>query len=190
MVDFIRSSCEELIQALTQTLLEDERVVAKIAEYVYAALASGRKVLLCGNGGSAADCQHLAAEFVNRFRMERRPLPALALTTDTSILTAIANDYSFSEVFEKQVQALGRPGDILVGISTSGRSENVLKALMAARKLKMVTVGFTGANGGEMDPLCNCLIRVRSKDTPRIQEVHIFLGHLICDIVERKITGK
>ncbi len=187
MMDLVQSSGLELVRALEDTLVNEEKVILDIAAVVSGALKSGRKVLLCGNGGSAADCQHLAAEFVNRFRMERRPLAAIALTTDSSIITAISNDYSFNQVFEKQVRALGRPGDVLLGISTSGKSENVLVALDAARSVGMETVGFCGRDGRKMKELCHHLVRVHSSDTPRIQEVHIFLGHVICDIVERMI---
>ena len=190
MINLMESSAQELTHAVLDTLRKEARVVQKIAEVISGALAAGGKVLLCGNGGSAADCQHLAAEFVNRFRKERRPLPAVALTTDSSILTAIANDYSFREIFEKQVQALGRPGDVLIGISTSGGSENVTRALIAAGRREMATVGFTGRDGNEMAGICQYLVRVRSSDTPRIQEVHIFLGHLICDMVERTVFEK
>ena len=190
MINLMDSSAQELIHAVQHTLRKEAQVVRQIAEVISGALAAGGKVLLCGNGGSAADCQHLAAEFVSRFRRERSPLPAVALTTDSSILTAIANDYSFREVFEKQVQALGLPGDVLIGISTSGASENVTRALLAAGKQEMATVGLTGKDGGEMAGVCRYLVRVRSSDTPRIQEVHIFLGHLICDMVERTVFEK
>ncbi len=159
------------------TLVEIARVMAK-------SLTKGGKVMFCGNGGSAADSQHLAAEFVNRFLMERPPLPALALTTDTSILTAIGNDYGFELVFKKQVQALGRPGDVLVGLSTSGASLNVIHALRAARDRGLVTVGLMGAVGGEMLPLCDYALCVPSKSTPVIQELHISAGHMICHIVD------
>lgn len=190
MINLMESSARDLARALQDTLQKEASVVREITEVISGALAAGGKVLLCGNGGSAADCQHLAAEFVNRFRRERSPLPAVALTTDSSILTAIANDYSFREVFEKQVQALGRPGDVLIGISTSGSSENVTRALLTAGKQRMATAGFTGRDGNEMAGVCQYLVRVRSSDTPRIQEVHIFLGHLICDMVERTVFEK
>ncbi len=190
MINLMESSALELTRAVQDTLRKEAPAVREIAEVISGAFAAGGKVLLCGNGGSAADCQHLAAEFVNRFRKERRPLPAVALTTDSSVLTAIANDYSFGEVFKKQVQAMGRPGDVLIGISTSGASENVTGALLDAGKQGMATVGLTGKDGGEMAGACRYLVRVRSSDTPRIQEVHIFLGHLICDMVERTVFEK
>lgn len=155
-------------------------LVVDIARVFAVALARGGKIMFCGNGGSAADSQHLAAEFVNRFRLERPPLPALALTTDTSILTAVSNDYSFDEVFRKQVQALGQEGDVLVGISTSGNSPNVVQALRAARERGITTVGMTGLSGGTMAPLCDHLIQVPDKTTFLIQEVHIAVGHMLC----------
>jgi D-sedoheptulose 7-phosphate isomerase len=158
--------------------------IAEIARIVSVSLARGGKVLFCGNGGSAADAQHLAAEFVNRFMLERPPLPALALTTDTSLLTAISNDYHFDQVFEKQVQALGRESDVLVGISTSGNSPNVLQALKAAREKRIITVGFTGQNGGEMAALCDHLITVPDETTALVQEVHIAAGHMLCRLVD------
>ncbi|EGJ48973.1 D-sedoheptulose 7-phosphate isomerase [Desulfocurvibacter africanus] len=159
-------------------------LVADIARAMAVSLARGGKILLCGNGGSAADCQHIAAEFVNRFKLERPPLPALALTTDSSILTAIGNDYGFEQVFLKQVQALGRPGDVLVAISTSGGSPNVLAALRAAKEREIVTVGFTGASGGAMLPLCDYPVLVPEKITALIQEIHIAVGHLLCELVD------
>lgn len=158
--------------------------VVELARQMAVTLARGRKILFCGNGGSAADAQHLAAEFVNRFLMERPPLPALALTTDTSILTAIGNDYGFEQVFLKQVQALGQPGDMLVGISTSGNSPNVVLALKAAREKGMATVGMTGRGGGEMARICDYLIDVPEKHTPLIQEIHITVGHLLCQLTD------
>ncbi len=161
----------------SETLVEIARVMAK-------SLTKGGKVMFCGNGGSAADSQHLAAEFVNRFLMERPPLPGLALTTDTSILTAIGNDYGFELVFKKQVQALGQPGDVLVGLSTSGASINVIHALRAARDKGIVTVGLMGSSGGEMLPLCDHALCAPSKSTPVIQEIHIAAGHMLCHIVD------
>ena len=186
MNDLIRSSSLQLIQAVQDTLACQAHIVKDIATAICEAFGQGNKVLLCGNGGSAADCQHLAAEFVNRFRADRSSLPAIALTTDSSILTSIANDYSFQEIFSRQVEALGRRGDMLFGISTSGRSENVLRALEVARGLGIVTVGFTGKEETEMSAACDYLLQVQSLDTPRIQEVHIFVGHLVCDMVERQ----
>lgn len=158
--------------------------VAEAARTMAVSLASGGKILFCGNGGSAADAQHLAAELVNRFMMERPPLPAIALTTDSSALTAIANDYSFDQVFSKQVQALGRPGDVLVAISTSGKSPNVCEALRVAKDNGLVTIGLTGGQGGGMLAYCSHALVVADTRTPLIQEVHAAIGHLLCWLVD------
>lgn len=148
------------------------------------ALDAGHKVLFCGNGGSAADSQHLAAELVGRFVKERRSLPAIALTTDTSILTAVANDYAYDDVFARQVEGLGQAGDVLVGISTSGNSKNVVKAVEEAKKKGLKTIAFTGQGGGRLGELCDVTVAVPSKVTARIQEMHILAGHIICELVE------
>jgi D-sedoheptulose 7-phosphate isomerase len=160
--------------------------IIKAADMLAACLSRGNKILIFGNGGSAADAQHLAAEFVNRFQIERPPLAAVALTTDTSILTSIGNDYQFDEIFSKQVEALGRPGDIAWGISTSGNSANVIQAIKAARKLGMSTIGMTGRSG-ELAGCVDLVFGVASDVTARIQESHITLGHILCDLVERKL---
>ncbi len=162
---------------------QGEAVVAA-ARMLAEALKAGGKVLLFGNGGSAADAQHLAAEFVNRFQVERPPLAALALTTDTSVLTSIANDYDFAELFAKQVRALGRPGDVAVGISTSGGSENVVRGLKEARNLGLRTLALSGRDGGPVAAAAEMALVVPSRNTPRIQEVHITLGHVLCDLVD------
>jgi D-sedoheptulose 7-phosphate isomerase len=159
-------------------------VMESIARTMASALLSGGKILWCGNGGSAAESQHFAAEIVGRFRRERRGLPSIALTTDTSILTAIANDYAFEAVFSRQVEALGASGDVLVGISTSGNSRNVLAALETARSMGLITVAFTGAGGGKMAALADHLFAVDCRDTARIQEAHALAGHMICDWIE------
>jgi len=153
------------------------------ARCIALAVAKGHKLLICGNGGSAADAQHLAGEFVNRFLFDRPPLPALALTTDTSVLTAISNDFGFEQVFAKQIHALGVPGDVLLAISTSGKSANVLAALRAAREKNMHTIGLSGAGHG-MDALCDTVLHVPHASTPLVQEIHISAGHLICALVE------
>lgn len=158
--------------------------LAEVSRLMASAIAGGKKLLFCGNGGSAADSQHLAAEFVNRFVMERPPLPAIALTTDSSILTSIGNDYSFDEVFSKQVQALGQAGDILIALSTSGNSKNVILALEAARKRGVICVGVTGKNGGAMAGLCDYLLNVENAPTALVQEVHIAIGHMMCTLVD------
>jgi D-sedoheptulose 7-phosphate isomerase len=144
----------------------------------------GRKILLCGNGGSASDCQHIAAELVGRFKMERRALPAIALTTDTSILTAVGNDYSFDKIFERQVEALGEEGDVLIGISTSGNSKNVVNAVLKAKEMGILTVGFLGKDGGRLKDIVDYPFIVKNFSTPRVQEVHITLGHVLCDFIE------
>lgn len=159
--------------------------VVRVADLVSLSLASGGKVLLFGNGGSAADAQHLAAELTGRYLRERAPLAAIALTTDTSALTAIANDYGFERVFERQLRALGRAGDVAIGISTSGNSPNVIAALEAAREIGMTTIGLSGRGGGRMAALCDVCFVVPSDETPIIQQAHITLGHLICDLVEQ-----
>jgi D-sedoheptulose 7-phosphate isomerase len=159
-----------------------------IADRLTARLRDGGTIFLCGNGGSAADAQHVAGEFVGRFLKERRPLPAIALNANTSILTAIGNDYDFDQVFARQVKALTRPRDVVVGISTSGKSRNVLAALKAAREIGAETVGFTGEPGEPLGSRCDVCFKVPSGLTPRIQEVHILAWHLVCDLVEEAVT--
>lgn len=158
--------------------------VERIATVVKAALTNGKKVLFCGNGGSAADSQHLAAEFVGRFQKERQGLPAIALTVDTSILTAVGNDYGFDKVFVRQVEALGNEGDVLVGISTSGTSPNVLAAVELAKAKGMYCVGMTAANGAKLAELCDECIAIPAKVTARAQEMHILIGHILCELVD------
>jgi phosphoheptose isomerase len=163
---------------------EQADMIVAAAGLMTAGLRAGGKVLFCGNGGSAADSQHLAAELTGRYLKDRAPLAGLALTVDSSALTAIANDYSYDEVFARQVRGLGRSGDVLVGISTSGNSRNVVAALEAARAIGMRTIGLTGAGGGRMKDLCDVCLCVPSTDTPRIQEMHIAAGHMLCELVE------
>lgn len=171
--------------------MQSAKGIDEMAMAMVKCFQQGNKILLCGNGGSAADAQHVAGEFVNRFRYDRGALPAIALSTDTSILTAIGNDSAFEYVFSRQVEALARPGDILVGISTSGNSPDVLKALDAGRARGVTTIGFTGEKGGTiMGPKCDFCLAVASDDTPRIQECHIFVWHVICGIVERALFSK
>jgi D-sedoheptulose 7-phosphate isomerase len=146
--------------------------------------------LLAGNGGSAADAQHIAAEFVNRFNFDRHGLPAIALTTDTSVLTSIANDYSYDRIFARQLETLGNAGDVFIGISTSGNSRNIVEALKVCKKEEIVTIGLTGSSGGQMKDLCDICIQVPSDETPRIQEVHSLIGHIVCFIVEEELFGK
>jgi D-sedoheptulose 7-phosphate isomerase len=180
-----------LAEAFTEAIELKQEFLARQGETVLAAarllaetLKAGGKILLFGNGGSAADAQHVAAEFVNRFKIERPPLAAIALTTDTSILTSIANDYDYNEVFAKQVRALGRAGDAAVGFSTSGSSANVVEALKAARELGLKTVALSGGEGGPVASLADVPVVVPSRNTPRIQEVHITVGHVLCDLVD------
>lgn len=170
-------------------LVDDaDPVLAAVAGEISAAIAAGRKLLLLGNGGSAADAQHVAGELVGRFARESEPFAAIALTTDTSTLTCIANDWSYDQVFVRQVRALARPGDVVAGISTSGRSPNVLETLRAARDLGAVTIGFTGSGGGSMVDLCDLCFRAPSASTPRIQELHILAWHAICELVESELA--
>ena len=165
-------------------------VIAAAATAVTESLRTGNKVLLCGNGGSAADAQHIAAELAGRLRLERRGLPAIALTVNPSVITALANDYGYDMVFARQVEGLGRKGDVLVGISTSGSSTNVLRALETARTAGLVTVGLVGQGTGQMGGLCDHLIVAPTEDTQRIQEIHIAAGHAICEIVEAALFGQ
>lgn len=176
--------------AVIETLRGQQPVLERIAQEIAQALLRGNKVLWCGNGGSAADSQHLAAELVGRFRRERRAMPSIALTTDTSILTAIGNDYGYEQVFRRQVEALCVEGDVLVGLSTSGNSRNVCLALEAARSLGAFTVAFTGAGGGAMKHVADLALCVASKDTARIQEGHILCGHMLCDWVELEVCAR
>ena len=163
--------------------------VAISAQLCIDCLKSGGKILLFGNGGSAADAQHIAAELVGRYKVERKSLPAIALTTDTSALTAIGNDYGYIHVFDRQVEALANKGDVAIGISTSGNSSNVINALKVASKLDCNTIGFSGQDGGEMNKICNINLSVPSEDTPRIQEMHILIGHTICHLIDQEFTG-
>jgi D-sedoheptulose 7-phosphate isomerase len=180
----LQDAVEETVRLQRQFLEEQGPAVLAAARMLASVLGSGGRVFIFGNGGSAADAQHLAAEFVNRFQVERPPLAALALTTDTSILTAVANDYDFSEVFAKQLQALARAGDVAWGISTSGGSPNVLQGLKKARELGLKTLALGGRDGGEMAPLADVALIVHSRNTPRVQEVHITIGHVLCDLVD------
>jgi len=178
---------EDSIQVKTRVLEEQISILNDIVQLLVQTLKEGKKVILFGNGGSAADCQHIAGELVNRFRQDRQALPSIALTTDTSVLTSIANDSSFSEVFSRQIEALGQKGDVAIGISTSGNSPNVLKGIQAAREKGMNTVGFTGHDGGNLRDSVDICFQVPSLSTPRIQEVHITVAHIICELIEQEI---
>jgi D-sedoheptulose 7-phosphate isomerase len=186
-------SIKAIIQSSIETkqrLLEDQAMIERIEEIVgkvVSAFKVGNKVLFCGNGGSAADAQHLAAEFSGRFYTDRDPLPSEALHCNTSYLTAVANDYSYDVVYSRMVKAMGKPGDILFAISTSGNSLNILKAVEQANEIGMITVGLTGETGGKMKGICNYLVNVPSNDTPRIQESHILIGHIICQLTEERL---
>jgi len=159
-------------------------VIQEACEMSLETIKSGNKILLCGNGGSAADAQHIAAEFTGRYKVERRGLPAIALTTDTSALTAIGNDYGYDRVFERQVESLANPGDLLIGISSTGNSDNVIKAFKKAKEIGCKTVGLSGKGGGKFNDSCDLNVVVPSEDTPRVQEMHILIGHTICQIID------
>lgn len=176
--------------ALFNCLAEIRQDVEVAAETIIATLDLGKKLMLCGNGGSAADSQHIAAELTGRFVTERQPLAAMALTTDTSALTCIANDYEFNEVFARQLTGLGRPGDCLLAISTSGNSENVIRAVEAARRMNISTIGLTGRGGGRLREVCDACVVIPSTNTARIQEAHIFVGHVLCSLIEQKHTRR
>jgi len=188
MQDAIRELFEASARAKQVFLAENADALARAIGLVADAFAGGKKLLLFGNGGSAADAQHIAAEFVGRFMRQRRPLPAIALTTDTSALTAIANDYGYDDVFARQVRALATAGDVALAISTSGRSPSVLRAVDACRELGVTTIGLTGGDGGDLTRAVDVSLRVSaSRLSPRIQETHILVGHVICELVDRQL---
>ncbi len=162
------------------------KTIAASVDVIVNSFLNGNRVYFCGNGGSAADAQHLAAEFSGRFYSDRKALPAEALHCNTSYLTAVANDYSFDDIYSRLIDGIGEQDDVLIGLSTSGNSPNIIKAFETARKKDMITIGFTGESGGRMKPLCDHLINIPSTDTPRIQESHIMVGHIICQLVEEK----
>lgn len=182
---FIKKTTQDHITAISESIEFCKDDIIRLSDKITNALKNEKKILIFGNGGSAADAQHVAAEFINRFKKERIPLPAIALTTDTSILTAISNDYSFDEIFSKQVQALCNKGDIVIGISTSGNSPNVIRALIAAKEKGGFTVSFIGGKSCKMSEISDMTIAVKSTDTPRIQEVQIFIFHILCEMVEK-----
>ncbi|MEO7530897.1 MAG: D-sedoheptulose 7-phosphate isomerase [Sediminibacterium sp.] len=187
----IKSIISASIDVKTQVLADEvmQQSIENIINAITAAFQNGKKVLFCGNGGSAADAQHLAAEFSGRFYKNRRALPSEALHCNTSYLTAVANDYSYDVIYSRLVEGICEEGDVLVGLSTSGNSKNIVNAFVSAREKKVITVGFTGTNGGQMKEISDYLINVPSNDTPRIQESHIMIGHIICELVEAKIFG-
>lgn len=187
IVDQIRDA-----QRIMEDMLADSSLLSKVEDAARACIQCvrvGGKVLLAGNGGSAADAQHIAGEFVSRFAFDRPGMAAVALTTDTSILTAIGNDYGYEKIFARQIHAIGRAGDVFIGYSTSGKSPNVVEAFRVAREVGLICIGFTGNRGGDMRDLCHHLLEVPSAETPKIQEGHSVLGHILCGLVEHDIFG-
>ncbi len=185
VIDYLRRSRD-----VVQAAIDDPAfaaAVGRIAEVTTGALASGHKLLLAGNGGSAGDAQHLAGEFLARFYYDRAPIAAIALTTDTSVLTAIGNDYGYERIFERQILGLGTPGDVFLALSTSGRSRNILCAIEAARAKRITVVGFSGRSGGEMRGCCDICLLAPSDSTPLIQQIHMIAGHTICALVEERL---
>ncbi len=189
MIQAIRSVLADSLDLKKAFFNANEDLIAQVAGEIRLSLYHGHKLLLYGNGGSAADAQHLAAEFVGRFQRERQPLPAVALTTDTSILTAIGNDYGFDQIFARQIRALGQKGDVSIGISTSGNSPNVLLGTDAAREMGLITVGMTGKDGGALGAKVRYHLNVPHSKSARIQEVHIMIGHILCELVEENLKG-
>lgn len=187
--DLIKKNIKDSLK-IKKELLKNETLIkqiVEIADLIIKAFKTEKKLLFCGNGGSAADAQHLAAEFSGRYYLNRAPLHAEALHTDTSFMTAVANDFSFDQVYSRLIKGIGKDGDILIGMSTSGNSKNVTKALEQAKKQGLITIGFTGKKGGEMNNHCDLIINIPSNDTPRIQECHLMLGHAICELVEKEL---
>lgn len=192
MSDLIKQIIGESV-ALKQQLLDSPELIENIQKTVQAcvlSLKNNGKILFCGNGGSAADAQHLAAELSGRFYYDRPPLPSEALHVNTSYLTAVANDYSYDQVYSRMVKAVGKPGDVLIGLSTSGNSKNIVKAFEQAEELNIITVALTGASGGALRQTADILINVPSTDTPRIQESHILIGHIVCQLIEEQMFPK
>ena len=188
MQSIIKQEFREHIKASQNTLNSIDDQIETASKICINSLKNGGKILIMGNGGSAADAQHIAAELVGRYKTERKGLPAIALTTDTSAITSIANDYGFLHVFDRQVEALAHKDDVVIGISTGGTSPNVINALTAANKLDCKTIGLSGKDGGEFNSLCDVNLLVNSNDTPRIQEMHILIGHTICHLIELEFS--
>jgi len=182
--EIVEKALRDSVKVKERFIKENISDVILLAEKIVLAFTNDRKLMLCGNGGSAADAQHIAAEFVNRFVLERPPLPAIALTTDTSIITCIGNDYSFDDIFTKQIKAIGVEGDILLAISTSGNSPNILSAAEAARRQGIYVAGLAGGDGGKLEGLADSTLIVKSDSTARIQETHILVGHILCQLVD------
>jgi len=191
-IEFVITTLEDCLK-IKQEMIEHYNYnatilkIVSISSFIADALKKGHKIIVFGNGGSASDSQHFTAELVGKFMKNRKPLPAISLTTNTSILTAIANDYSFEDIFSRQIEALANKGDVVIAISTSGLSENVLKAVETAKKMKIATIGLTGANGGKLSLLADLCIKVPTVITPRIQEEHITVLHILCDLIEREM---
>ena len=190
MLDTIEKEFQSHLETINSVIGTMEENIAKVSQLVVDTLKNGNKVLLCGNGGSAADAQHIAAELTGRYKKERKGLPGIALTTDTSALTAIGNDYGYDRVFDRQVEALANKGDLIIGISTSGNSANVVNALNVAHELGCITIGLSGRDGGTMNQVCDINLVVPSNNTPRIQEMHILIGHTICQIIDDNYSWK
>ena len=190
-MDYIKNHIREQLE-LTQEIIEDEEFIKnihQIIEVIIRSYKAGKKVMFCGNGGSAADAQHLAAELSGKFYLDREPLAAEALHVNSSYITAVANDYSFDKIYSRYVSGAGQKGDILIGLSTSGNSENIVQAFKAARKNQIVTIGFTGRTGGKLREFCDFLVNTPSENVPRIQEMHLLIGHIICEKVEKELFG-
>ncbi len=175
---------QKVIEKVLKNMVED---IEKTSNIIVNTVKNGNKILLCGNGGSAGDAQHISAEFTGRFRKERRGLPAIALTTDTSAITAIANDYGYEKIFSRQIEALGKKGDVLIAISTSGNSKNIIEAIKKAKENGLITIALTGRDGGEMRDICDINLIVPSENTARIQEIHIMIGHIFCAKVDNEL---
>ena len=192
MKNFVTNQIKKSIE-VKQQILENEDIsetILKVGEVLVEVYKNGNKLLIAGNGGSAADAQHIAGELVSKFYFDRPALPAIALTTDTSIITAIGNDYGYEKLFSRQIEANGVKGDAFLGISTSGNSKNIIEGLKKAKEKGLITIGLTGESGGKMKNLCDYCICVPSNETPRIQESHILIGHILCSIIEEAIFGK
>ena len=188
MLQTIQKEFQSHLETINKVINYMEDDIVKSSSIIVEALKNGNKILLCGNGGSAADAQHIAAELTGRYKTERRGLPGIALTTDTSALTAIGNDYGYDRVFDRQVESLAQKGDLLIGISTSGNSKNVINAFNVGREIGCKIIGFSGRDGGAMNDLCDINLVVPSDDTPRIQEMHILFGHTICQIIDNELS--
>ena len=190
MDEFVNKIIENCKNILNRFNVESKNTIIVIAKEISSTFLRGGKVFVMGNGGSAADAQHIAAEFINRVKIERPPLPAIAITTDSSVITSISNDFSFEDVFLKQVMAYANTNDIVWAISTSGETPNILKALQYCSKNNIKTIGFTGGAGGKMNGMCDILLNAPAKETPRIQEVHLLAAHLICELVDEILFGR